>query len=56
MCALTNIELDKLSVMYEGDKSRDAADKIRGFLFQDYVYDNKPIIFLSCKVFAGFWC
>ena len=27
-----------------------------GFLFQDYVYDNKPIIFLSCKVFAGFWC
>lgn len=37
MCALTNTELDKLSVMYEGDKSRDASDKIRGFLFQDYV-------------------
>ena len=37
MCALTNTELEKLSVMYEGDKSRDASDKIRGFLFQDYV-------------------
>lgn len=32
-----NTEVDKLSVMYEGDKNRDAADKIRGFLFQDYV-------------------
>ena len=37
MCALTNTELNTLSVMYEGDKSRDASDKIRGFLFQDYV-------------------
>lgn len=32
-----NTEVDKLSVMYEGDKNRDAASKIRGFLFQDYV-------------------
>ena len=37
MSVLTNTEVDKLSVMYEGDKNRDAADKIRGFLFQDYV-------------------
>lgn len=35
--SMLNIEADKLSVMYEGDKSRDAADKIRGFVFQDYV-------------------
>lgn len=34
---LMNTEVDKLSFMYEGDKNRDAADKIRGFLFQDYV-------------------
>lgn len=34
---LMNTEVDKLSVMYEGDKKRDATDKIRGFLFQDYV-------------------
>jgi hypothetical protein len=32
-----NEEADKLSIMYEGDKNRDAADKIRGFLFQDYI-------------------
>ena len=32
-----NTEVNKLSFMYEGDKSRDATDKIRGFLFQDYV-------------------
>ena len=37
MSMLTNDELDKLTVMYEGDAARDAADKIRGFLFQDYV-------------------
>ena len=37
MSVLTNTELDILSVMYEGDKTRDATDKIRGFLFQDYV-------------------
>ena len=37
MGVLTNTELEKLSVMYDGDKSRDATDKIRGFLFQDYV-------------------
>lgn len=30
-------EVDNLSIMYEGDQSRDASDKIRGFLFQDYV-------------------
>lgn len=32
-----NNELNKLSVMYDGDKTRDATSKIRGFLFQDYV-------------------
>lgn len=32
MSALMNTEVDKLSVMYEGDKNRDAASKIRGFL------------------------
>ena len=37
MSVLMNTEADKLSVMYEGDKNRDATDKIRGFLFQDYV-------------------
>lgn len=35
--AFTKMELDKLSVMYDGDKDRDATSKIRGFLFQDYV-------------------
>ena len=34
---LINTEVEILSVMYEGDKNRDASDKIRGFLFQDYV-------------------
>ena len=33
----TKAELDKLSVMYDGDKNRDATSKIRGFLYQDYV-------------------
>lgn len=37
MNAFTQAELNKLSVMYEGDKNRDASSKIRGFLFQDYV-------------------
>lgn len=37
MSMRVNTEADKLSVMYEGDRNRDAADKIRGFLFQDYV-------------------
>lgn len=37
MSVLTRTELEKLSVMYEGDKNRDASSKIRGFLFQDYV-------------------
>lgn len=37
MCALNTAEVEKLSLMYEGDKSRDASDKIRGFLFQDYI-------------------
>ena len=34
---LSTKELENLSVMYKGDKKRDAADKVRGFLFQDYV-------------------
>ena len=29
-------ELGILSCMYDGDKNRDASDKIRGFNFQDY--------------------
>lgn len=37
MNVFTQTELDKLSVMYDGDKNRDATSKIRGFLFQDYV-------------------
>lgn len=37
MSVFTKAEFDKLSVMYEGDKNRDATSKIRGFLFQDYV-------------------
>ena len=37
MSVLMNTEVDKLSVIYEGDKKRDTTDKIRGFLFQDYV-------------------
>ena len=37
MSVLTRTELEKLSIMYEGDKNRDASSKIRGFLFQDYV-------------------
>ena len=36
MSVLTRTELEKLSVMYEGDKNRDATSKIRG-VFQDYV-------------------
>ena len=32
MSVLTRTELEKLSVMYEGDKNRDASSKIRGFL------------------------
>lgn len=40
MSVLGQTELDHLSVMYDGDKSRDASDKIRGFLFQDYVTIN----------------
>lgn len=37
MSVYTKTELDKLSIMYDGDKNRDASSKIRGFLFQDYV-------------------
>ena len=37
MSVFTKTEFEKLSVMYEGDKARDATSKIRGFLFQDYV-------------------
>ena len=31
MSTLTEAEINKLSVMYDGDKNRDAASKIRGF-------------------------
>ena len=37
MSVFVKTEFEKLSVMYEGDKNRDATSKIRGFLFQDYV-------------------
>ena len=37
MSSLSKAEVDKIMVMYEGDKNRDASSKIRGFLFQDYV-------------------
>lgn len=37
MCTLSKDEIDKISVMYEGDKKRDATSKIRGFIFQDYI-------------------
>lgn len=37
MSAIDNKETDNLSLMYEGDKARDASDKVRGFLFQDYI-------------------
>lgn len=37
MSVLKKTELNKLSVMYDGDKDRDATSKIRGFLFQDYI-------------------
>lgn len=29
--------MNTLSLMYEGDKNRDASSKIRGFLYQDYI-------------------
>ena len=37
MYALNDAEEQKLSLMFEGDKNRDASSNIRGFLFQDYV-------------------
>lgn len=37
MSILSKDEIDKISFMYEGDKTRDASSKIRGFLFQDYI-------------------
>ena len=37
MFALNDAEEQKLSLMFEGDKNRDASSNIRGFLFQDYV-------------------
>ena len=37
MSLYTKEEFNKLSVMYDGDKDRDATSKIRGFLFQDYI-------------------
>ena len=40
MCQLDQAEIDKLEIMFEGDKSRDASPSIRGFLFQDYIVIN----------------
>ena len=37
MSLYTKEEFNKLSVMYDGDKDRDATSKIRGFLFRDYI-------------------
>ena len=37
MSLYTKLKFNKLSVMYDGDKDRDATSKIRGFLFQDYI-------------------
>lgn len=37
MSILTSDEIKKLEIMYVGDKARDAASKIKGFLYQDYV-------------------
>lgn len=37
MAQLTSTEIEKLSIMYDGNKNRDASSKIRGFLFQDYI-------------------
>ncbi len=46
MGVLMNTEIDKLSVMYEGDKNRDATDKIRGFLFQEF----DPLFYIDSSV------
>lgn len=35
--SLSQAEIDKMTVMYEGDKKRDASSKNRGFIFQDYI-------------------
>lgn len=40
MSPLSREDLNKLSIMFEGDKSRDATPSIRGFLFQDYIVIN----------------
>ena len=37
MTVINVYEKQKLNVMFEGDNSRDASDKIRGFLFQDLI-------------------
>lgn len=37
MGSLSQAEIDKITVMYEGDKNRDASSKICGFIFQDYI-------------------
>lgn len=37
MSPLNHEEVERLSLMYEGDKSRDASSAIRGFLYQDYI-------------------
>lgn len=54
MDEITKSELEKLSVMHEGDRKRNAADKIRGFLFQDYIaikcllQDQVEYVYLEC--------
>lgn len=37
MSTLTENEQKILSLMYKGDKKRDASDKIRGYIFQNYI-------------------
>ena len=37
MSVIDKGEKKNLAIMYEGDKPRDASDKVRGFLFQDYI-------------------
>lgn len=37
MSILTKDDIDKVSIMYVGDKNRDASSKLRGFIFQDYI-------------------
>lgn len=37
MSLLSHEEINKLELMFEGDKTRDATPTIRGFIFQDYI-------------------